>query len=67
MDDSTHVKKLIVQKMWKNLLNHSNIITKHWMACVSIDYNKCKMKLMNNGFNILKVNDLTHVQILIIQ
>jgi uncharacterized membrane protein len=34
VDDSTHVKMLIVQKMWKNSLNHSNTITKHWVACV---------------------------------
>jgi hypothetical protein len=25
MDDSTHVKMLIVQEMWKSSLNHSNI------------------------------------------
>jgi glycine/serine hydroxymethyltransferase len=36
MDDSTHVTTLIVQKMWKNSLNHSNIIAKHWTTCVSI-------------------------------
>jgi hypothetical protein len=50
MDDSIHVKMLIVQKMWKNSLNHSSIIAKHWVACVSIYYNKCKMQLMSNGF-----------------
>jgi hypothetical protein len=50
MDDSTHVKMLIVQKMWKISLNHSNIIAKHWVACVSIYYNKCKMQLVSNGF-----------------
>jgi hypothetical protein len=50
MDDSTHVKMLIVQKMWKKSLNHSSIIAKHWVACVSIYYNKCKMQLVSNGF-----------------
>jgi len=61
MDDSTHVKMLIVQKMWENSLNHSRIIAKHWVARVSIYFNKCKMQLVSNNFNILKVNGLTHV------
>jgi hypothetical protein len=26
VDDSSHVKMLIIQKMWKKSLNHSNII-----------------------------------------
>ncbi len=65
--DSTHVKILIVQKMWKNSLNHSSLIAKHWVACVYIYFNKCKMKLVNNGFNILKVNGLIHVHMLIIE
>jgi hypothetical protein len=34
VDDSTHVKMLITQEMWKKLLNHSNIIAKYWVACV---------------------------------
>jgi hypothetical protein len=38
-----HGKMLIVQKMWQNSLNYWNIITKHWVACVSIYCNKCKM------------------------
>jgi hypothetical protein len=63
--DSTHVKMLIVQKIWKKSLNHSNLITKHWVACVSIYFNKCKMQL--NGFNILKVNVLSHIHMLIIE
>ncbi len=29
VDDSTHVKMLIIQEMWENSLNHSNIITKY--------------------------------------
>jgi hypothetical protein len=53
--------------LWKKLLNHSNIIAKHWVACVSIYFNKCKIQLVNNGFNILKVNGLTHVHKLIIE
>jgi len=58
--------------MWKNLINHSSIIAKHWIACVSIYFNKiyfnkCKMQLVSNGFNILNVNGLTHVHMLIIE
>jgi len=34
MDDSSHIKMLIVQEMWKKSLNHSNIITKYWITCV---------------------------------
>jgi hypothetical protein len=40
MNDST----LIIEKMWKNLLIHSNINV--WfkiVACVLINYSKCKM------------------------
>jgi len=36
MDYSTHVKMLIIKKMWKDSLNHSNIIAKYWVACVLI-------------------------------
>jgi hypothetical protein len=43
MDDSIHVKMLIVQEMWKFSLNYSSIIVKYWVACVLIYYNKCKM------------------------
>jgi hypothetical protein len=32
-----------------NSLNHSSIIAKHWVAYVSIYFNKCKMELMSNG------------------
>jgi hypothetical protein len=53
--------------MWKKSLNHSYIIAKHWIACVSIYFNKCKMQLMNNVFNISKVNGLTHVHMLMIE
>jgi hypothetical protein len=46
---------LIVQKIWKNSLNHLSIMAKDWVACVWIYYNKCKMQPMNNSSNILKV------------
>jgi hypothetical protein len=51
--------------MWKNWINHSSIIAKHWVACVSIYFNKSKMQLVSIGFNILNVNGLTHVHMLI--
>jgi hypothetical protein len=35
-------------------LNHSSIIAKYWVACVLVYYNKCKMKIVSNDFNILK-------------
>jgi hypothetical protein len=56
MDDLTHVKILIVQKMGIFLLNHSNIIAKYWVVYVLIYHNECKMQFVNNDFNILKVN-----------
>jgi hypothetical protein len=35
--------------------------------CVSIYTNKCNMQCLNNGLNKLKVNDLTHVKMLMVQ
>jgi hypothetical protein len=29
MIDSTHMQMLIIQKIWKNLVNHSSINVKH--------------------------------------
>ncbi len=52
VDDSSHVKMLIIQKMWKKSLNHSNIIAKYWVVCVLIYHNECKMQFVNNDFNI---------------
>jgi hypothetical protein len=60
-------KMMIVQDMWKNSLNHSSMSAKHEVACVLIYSNKCKMQHVNNNFNILKVNDSTHVHMLIIE
>jgi hypothetical protein len=42
-DDSTHIKMLTIQKMWKNSLSHSSINEKYWVACVLIHYNKWKL------------------------
>ncbi len=36
-------------------------------VCFNIYINKCKMQFVTNGFNILKVNGLTHVHMLIIE
>jgi hypothetical protein len=35
--------------------------------CVSIYINKCNMQCLNSGFNKLKVDDSTHVNMLIVQ
>ncbi len=59
VNDSIHVKILIVQKMWKFSLNHSSIITKYWVVCVLVYYDKCKIQFVSNGFNILKMNGST--------
>ncbi len=56
VNDSTYVKMLIVQEMWKYSLNHSNKIAKYWITCVLIYYNKCKMQFLSDDFNILKMN-----------
>jgi hypothetical protein len=40
---------------------------KHQVACVSIYTNKCKMQLMSNNFNILKLNGSIHVHMLIVE
>jgi len=65
VDDSINVNMLI-QEMWKKLLNCSSIIAKYWVACVLVYYNKCKVQFVSSGFNILKVNGSTHVHMLII-
>jgi hypothetical protein len=63
VDDSTHTYMLIVLKTWKNSINHFNIIAKHWVACVSIYCNRCKLQLVSNNFNTLKINGSIHVHI----
>ncbi len=35
--------------------------------CVSIYINKCNMQCLNSGFNNFKVDDSTHVNMLIVQ
>jgi len=56
------VHMLIIEEMWKKSLIHSNInVGLKKITCVLINYGKCKLQLLNNGFNMLKVDDLTHV------
>jgi len=61
VNDSTHVKMMIVQEMKDISLNHSSIIAKYLVACVLVFYNKCKMQFLTNNFNILKVNGSTFI------
>jgi len=48
--------------MWNNFINSLyykcgfKIVT-----CVLINYGKCKMQFLNNGFNMFKINGSTHV------
>jgi hypothetical protein len=56
VNNSTHVKMLIIQEMCFFLLNHSSVIVKYWVACVFVCHNKCKMQFVSNHFNILKMN-----------
>jgi len=57
-----YVSTMIIEKMWKKSLIHFNII--FWsqiITCVLTNYGKCKMKLLNNGLNMLKVDGSIHV------
>ncbi len=48
---------LIIKEMWKKSQIHSNIdVGFKIVTCDLIDYGKCKMQLLNNGFNMLKVD-----------
>ncbi len=67
VDDSSHVKMLILKKMWKKNTKSMKYNYKNWVALISIHSNKGKMQLVNNGFNILKVNGSTHIHMLIIE
>jgi hypothetical protein len=56
---SIHVHMLIIEEMWKKSLIHSNLnVGFQIITCVLI---KCKMQLMSNGFNMLKVDSSTYV------
>jgi hypothetical protein len=52
----------IIDEMWKKSLIQFNINVGFLIVtCVLIDYEKCKMQLLNNGFNMLKIDSSTHV------
>jgi hypothetical protein len=68
VNDSIHVQMLIIQEMWKKSLTYSNINVWHWViTCVTIYISKCNMQRLNSDFNKLKVDDSTHVKMLIVQ
>jgi hypothetical protein len=53
---------LIIKDMWNKSLIHSNInMGFKIVGYVLINYNKCQMQLLNNDFNMLKVDGLIHV------
>jgi hypothetical protein len=53
---------LIIENMWKKSQIHFNInVGFKIVTCVLINYGKCKMQLLINGFNMLKVDNSTHV------
>jgi hypothetical protein len=53
---------LIIEETWKKLLIHSNInVGFKIFKCVLINYVKCKMQFLSNGFNMSKVDGSTHV------
>jgi hypothetical protein len=46
----------------KKLLIHSNInVGFEIVTCGLINYGKCKMQLLSNGFNMLEVDGSTHL------
>jgi hypothetical protein len=51
----------------KNFTKPFKYNCKHQVTCVSICTNKCKMQLVSNNFNILKLNGLVHVHMLIVE
>jgi hypothetical protein len=68
LNDSIHMQMSLVQEMWKKSLNHSNINVRHYvLMCVSIYIYKCNMQCLNFFFNKLKINDPTHIKMLIVQ
>jgi hypothetical protein len=53
---------LIIEQMWKKSLIHFDInVEFKIITCVLMTYGKCKMQLLSNDFNMLKVDSLTHV------
>ncbi len=53
---------LMIEEMWKKSIIHSNINVGFLIVtCVLINYSKCMMQFLTNGFNMLKVDGSTHV------
>jgi hypothetical protein len=53
---------LLIEKMWKKSQIHFNINVRFKIvAIVLIDYGKCKLQLLSNGFNMFKVDSSIHV------
>ncbi len=53
---------LVIEEMWKKSLIHCNInVGFKIVACVLINYSKCRMQLLTNGFSMLKVNGSPHI------
>jgi hypothetical protein len=53
---------LIIEEMWKQSLIHPNINVRfEIVTCVLINYSECKMQHLNNGFNMLKIDNSIHV------
>jgi len=53
---------MIIEEMWKKSLIQSIINVGFLIVrCVLINYGKCKMQLIGNGFNMLKADSSTHV------
>jgi hypothetical protein len=52
MNDSTYLHMLIIEKMWKKSLIHSNInVGFKFVKCLLINYGKCIMQPLHNGFS----------------
>jgi hypothetical protein len=53
---------LIIEEMWKKSSIHSNINVRFKIVIyVLIKYGKCKMQLLSNDFNMLKIDSSIHV------
>jgi hypothetical protein len=52
---------LIIEEMWKKSVIRSNInVSFKIVRFVLINYGKCKIQLVNSGFNMLKVDCSTN-------
>jgi hypothetical protein len=66
VNDSTHVDNSRDLKKITNLFKYK-CETLSCYVYFNIYTNKCNMQHLNNGFNKFKVDDLTHVKMLIVQ